>query len=243
VAGRPGMGKTSLALNIALHAAKIGRAPLVFSMEMSESQLTQRLIAAESGIPSQRLRLGEIANDEWPAYGKAVGELSKHKLLIDDTPALSVMELKTKARREHARLSNGLNLIVVDYIQLMRGDGKSETRHQEVSYISRSLKGLARELNVPILALSQLSRKCESRHDKRPMLSDLAESGTIEQAADIIMFIYRDEIYNPDTEFPNIAEIIVGKHRHGPTGIFSTYFKKAITQFCDLEVRTQPLNY
>jgi replicative DNA helicase len=160
---------------------------------------------------------------------------------LDDTPAISVMELRTKARRLEAEY--GLDLLIVDYLQLMRGNVRAENRQQEISFISRSLKELARELKVPVLALSQLSRAVESRHDKRPLLSDLRESGSIEQDADVVMFVYRDELYNPDTEFPNIAEIIVAKHRSGPTGNFSVYFKKQLAQFLDLEVRTQPLDY
>ena len=242
VAGRPGMGKTSLGMSIALQAARRwDKRVAIFSLEMSDEQLVQRLLSAETGINSQRLRLGQIHDDEWPVFIQATSLLSDTAIFIDDTPAISVMELRTKARRLEAE--HGLDLIIVDYMQLMRGDTRNENRQQEISFISRSLKELARELNVPVMALSQLSRAVESRHDKRPMLSDLRESGSIEQDADVVMFVYRDEVYNPDTEFPNIAEIIVAKHRSGPTGMFSVYFKKSLAQFVDLEVRTQPLDY
>lgn len=242
LAGRPGMGKTSLGLSIALQAArKWDKRIAIFSLEMSDEQLVQRLLSAETGIDSQRLRLGQIREQEWPVLMQATQLLANTSVFIDDTPAISVMELRTKARRIEAEY--GLDLIIVDYLQLMRGSARSENRQQEISFISRSLKELARELKVPVLALSQLSRAVESRHDKHPMLSDLRESGSIEQDADVVMFVYRDEIYNPDTEFPNIAEIIVAKHRSGPVGQFQVYFKKELTQFIDLETRTQPLDY
>jgi replicative DNA helicase len=242
LAGRPGMGKTSLGLSIALQAArKWDKRIAVFSLEMSDEQLVQRLVSAETGIDSQRLRLGEIKDDEWSTLLQATNLLANTQIFIDDTPAISALELRTKSRRLHAE--HGLDMVIVDYLQLMRGDFRSENRQQEISFISRSLKALARELNIPILALSQLSRQVESRHDKRPMLSDLRESGSIEQDADAVLFIYRDEVYNPDSEFPNIAEIILSKHRSGPTGIFSVYFKKHLAQFVDLEVRRQPLEY
>jgi replicative DNA helicase len=242
LAGRPGMGKTSLGLSIALQAArKWDKRIAVFSLEMSDEQLVQRLVSAETGIDSQRLRLGDIKDDEWSTLIQATNLLANTQIYIDDTPAISALELRTKSRRLHAE--HGLDMVIVDYLQLMRGDFRSENRQQEISFISRSLKALARELNIPILALSQLSRQVESRHDKRPMLSDLRESGSIEQDADAVLFIYRDEVYNPDSEFPNIAEIILSKHRSGPTGIFSVYFKKHLAQFVDLEVRRQPLDY
>ena len=242
MAGRPGMGKTSLGLSIALQASRRWQKRVaLFSLEMSDEQLVQRLVSAETGIDSQRLRLGNIKTDEWATFYQAIQLLSETSIYIDDTPAISALELRTKARRLHAE--HGLDLLIVDYLQLMRGGSRNENRQQEISFISRSIKALARELNIPVLALSQLSRQVESRHDKRPMLSDLRESGSIEQDADVVIFIYRDEIYNPDTEFPNIAEIIVSKHRSGPTGIFSVYFKKHLAQFVDLEVRKQPLEY
>lgn len=242
IAGRPGMGKTSLALSIALQAArKWDKRVGIFSLEMSNEQVVQRLVSAETGIDSQRLRLGAIHEDEWPVLVQATSLLSGTQIYIDDTPAISALEMRTKSRRIHAEY--GLDMIIVDYLQLMRGDFRSENRVQEISFISRSLKGLARELNIPVVALSQLSRAVESRHDKRPMLSDLRESGSIEQDADVVMFVYRDEIYDPDTEFPSIAELRVAKHRSGPTGIFSVYFKKELAQFVDLEVRRERLDY
>jgi replicative DNA helicase len=242
MAGRPGMGKTSLGLSIALQAARRWQKRVaLFSLEMSDEQLVQRLVSAETGIDSQRLRLGKIEADEWATFYQAIRLLSETSIFIDDTPAISALELRTKARRLHAE--HGLDLLIVDYLKLMRGGSRNENRQQEISFISRSIKALARELNIPVLALSQLSRQVESRHDKRPMLSDLRESGSIEQDADVVLFIYRDEIYNVDTEFPNIAEIIVSKHRSGPTGIFSVYFKKHLAQFVDLEIRKQPLEY
>ena len=242
MAGRPGMGKTSLALSIALQGARRWQKRVaLFSLEMSDEQLVQRLVSAETGIDSQRLRLGNIKADEWTTFYQAIRLLSETMVFIDDTPSISVLELRTKARRLHAE--HGLDLLIVDYLQLMRGGTRNENRQQEISFISRSIKGLARELNIPVLALSQLSRQVESRHDKRPMLSDLRESGSIEQDADVVLFIYRDEVYNQDTEYPNIAEIIVAKHRSGPTGVFSVYFKKHLAQFVDLEIRAQPLEY
>ncbi len=241
LAGRPGMGKTSLALSIALQAArKWDKRIAIFSLEMSDEQLVQRLLSGETGIDSQRLRLGHIQEHEEPILLQAATLLSNTSIFLDDTPAISVMDLRTKARRLEAE--HGLDLIIVDYLQLMRGT-RSENRQQEISFISRSLKELARELRVPVLALSQLSRAVESRHDKRPMLSDLRESGSIEQDADVVMFVYRDEVYNKDTEFPGVAEVIVAKHRSGPVGTFQVFFKKELTQFVDMETRTQPLDY
>ncbi|RME73541.1 MAG: replicative DNA helicase [Chloroflexi bacterium] len=242
MAGRPGMGKTSLALSIALQAARRHQKRIaIFSLEMSDEQLVQRLVSAETGIDSQRIRLGDIREDEWPTFMQATSLLANTQIFIDDTPAITAFDLRTKARRLHAE--HGLDLVIVDYLQLMSGDTRSENRQQEISFISRSIKSLARELNVPVLALSQLSRQVESRHDKRPMLSDLRESGSIEQDADVVLFIYRDEVYNPDTEHPNIAEIIVAKHRSGPTGKLQVYFKKNLAQFVDLEANVHHLEY
>jgi len=240
IAGRPGMGKTSLALSIAHHAARSWQKRVaVFSLEMSRQQLIDRLISAETGIDSQRLRNGTIREDEWPAYLQARAQMAELPIFIDDTPALSPFELRTRARRLHAE--HGLDLLILDYLQLMDGDKRSENRVQEITFISRQIKALARELNIPVLALSQLSRKCEERADKRPMLSDLRESGAIEQDADVVIFVYRDDVYNPDTQFPNIAELIVGKHRNGPTGVFSVYFKKHLAQFVALEIKRTTL--
>lgn len=241
LAARPGVGKTSLAISLAQNAArKYSKRVAVFSLEMSNEQLVQRMLAAETGIDSQRLRLGDIrGEEEWHKLMVAAAALSEANIFIDDTPALSAMELRTKARRLYAE--HDLDLVVVDYLQLMRGDSRSENRVQEISAISRGLKGLARELNVPVLALSQLSRAVESRQDKRPILSDLRESGSIEQDADVVLFIYREEMYLEDTERQNIADIIVSKHRNGPTGTVSLYFRKELTQFSDLAILRQEL--
>ncbi len=233
VAGRPAMGKTSLALNIAYNAALKNQRIAIFSLEMSNEQLVQRLIASETGISSHRLRTGKLKEEEWPRFTQAAEHLSKQMVFVDDTPSISAMQMRTKCRRLHAE--HGLDLVIVDYLQLMQGDHRSENRVQEISYISRMLKSLARELNVPVVAASQLSRAVEQRHDKRPLLSDLRESGSIEQDADIVMFIYRDEVYNPETPMKNIAEVIVSKHRHGPTGTVELYFEKELTRFMELE--------
>ena len=243
LAGRPGMGKTSLALSIGLQAArKWQKKVAIFSLEMSDEQLVGRLISAETNIDSRRLRLGDIKENEWPKFLEATNLLSSAPIYINDMPAISIFEFRNEAMRLYAEY--GLDLLIIDYLQLMRGTGdKKQNREQEISDISRGIKALAKEIRIPILALSQLNRDCESRSDKRPRLSDLRESGSLEQDCDVALFIYRDELYNPDTEFPNIAEIIVGKHRNGPTGVFSVYFKKYITQFVDLEVRHQPLEY
>ncbi len=242
LAARPGVGKTSLALNIAVNAAKrYGQRVAFFSLEMSSEQLVQRLLAAETGINQQRLRLGEIADDEWPILMEAAGVLSETLLFIDDTPAVSALELRTKARRLQAE--HGLDMVIVDYLQLMRGDTRSENRVQEISYISRALKSLARELEVPPIALSQLSRAVESRSDHKPVLSDLRESGAIEQDADVVMFIYREDMVKENTERKNIADIIVAKHRNGPTDTVPLYFDKSLTRFADLELTREPLGY
>jgi len=233
VAGRPAMGKTSLVLNIARNAAIKKQRIAVFSLEMSNEQLVQRLIASETGISSHRLRTGKLEEDEWNKFAQATSILSEQHIFVDDTPSISAMQMRTKCRRLHAE--HGLDIIIVDYLQLMQGDRRSENRVQEISYISRMLKSLARELNVPVMAASQLSRAVEQRHEKRPVLSDLRESGSIEQDADIVMFIYRDEVYNPETPMKNIAEIIVSKHRHGPTGSVELYFEKELTRFRELE--------
>jgi replicative DNA helicase len=242
LAARPGVGKTSLALNIAVNAAKRhGQRVAFFSLEMSNEQLVQRLLAAETGIDQQRLRLGEIQDDEWQMLVEAAGVLSDTLLFIDDTPAMSALELRTKARRLQAEF--GLDLVVVDYLQLMRSDARVENRVQEISYITRSLKSLARELEAPLIALSQLSRAVESRSDHKPILSDLRESGSIEQDSDIVMFIYREELVKENTERKNIADIIVAKHRNGPTDTVPLYFNKELTRFADLEMVREPLEY
>jgi replicative DNA helicase len=241
LAARPSVGKTALALSFAHNAAKkYDQRVAFFSLEMSNEQVVQRLISAETGINAQRLRRGEIEQDEWGRFAKATSDLAESHFYIDDTPGVSALELRTKARRLHAEV--GVDLIVVDYLQLMRGDYRAENRVQEISSISRALKALARELNVPVLALSQLSRGVESRTDKRPVLSDLRESGALEQDADVVMFIYRDEMYNENTERPNLADIMVAKHRNGPTGTVSLYFRKELAQFLEAEVRRQEVD-
>jgi len=240
VASRPGVGKTSLLLAMALTAARRYKQRVaVFSLEMSCEQLVQRLMSSETGIDSQRLRLGDLQESEWPRFVEAAGRLSDTMLFVDDTPSISALQLRTKARRLHAEY--GLDLIMVDYLQLMSGDVRVENRVQEISYISRALKGLARELNLPVVAASQLSRAVELRGDKKPILSDLRESGSIEQDADVVMFIYRDEMYNPDSELKNIADIIVAKHRHGPTGTVQLFFRKQLAHFVDAEVYQRSL--
>uniref|UniRef100_A0A540VLV8 Replicative DNA helicase n=1 Tax=Litorilinea aerophila TaxID=1204385 RepID=A0A540VLV8_9CHLR len=243
LAGRPGMGKTSFALSIAQNAAKrYGARVAIFSLEMSSEQLVQRLLSMETGIDSHRLRLGDVHEEEWPILLEAANMLASTNIFIDDTPAASVTEIRTKARRLYAE--HGLDLILIDYMQLMTGQGgRNENRQQEISYISRSLKALARELNVPVIALSQLSRAVESRADKRPMLSDLRESGSIEQDADVVLFIYREDYYIEDTDRQNIADVLVAKHRHGSTGTASLYFRKELTQFRDLEIQRTDLEY
>jgi replicative DNA helicase len=234
-ARRPGMGKTSLMLNVAMNAVRSKARVGFFSLEMSNEQLVQRLISTETGINSQKLRLGQLDDREWDLFVHATNNVSKLQLYLDDTPALSVLQLRTKARRldrEH-----GLDLIVVDYLQLMTAGlgNRNENRVQEISYISRGLKELARELEIPILAGAQLSRAVEQRTDKRPQLSDLRESGSIEQDADVVMFIYRDDVYNEASDRPNEADIIVAKHRNGPTGSAVLYFRKQLTQFANIK--------
>jgi replicative DNA helicase len=246
LAARPGMGKSSLAMSVAETAASRYDARVaIFSLEMSNEQLVQRLLAMVTGIDSHALRMGNIDESEWPILLEAANQLSGVNIFIDDTPAASVTEIRTKARRLYAE--HGLDMIIIDYMQLMSGQGGSskgsENRQQEISYISRSLKGLARELNVPVIALSQLSRAVESRADKKPMLSDLRESGSIEQDADVVLFIYREDYYIEDTDRQNIADIIVAKHRHGETGTVSLFFKKELTQFTDLETVRTELEY
>lgn len=242
VAGRPGMGKSSLGMSIAHNAALKYKAVIAFfSLEMSAEQLVQRLIAGETGISSQRLRAGDIRDIEWDKLAKAGGRLADTMIFIDDTPSPSPMEIRTKARRLAAEY--GLDLVIVDYLQLMRGGVRSENRVQEISYISRALKSLARELNVPVIAMSQLSRAVETRQDKRPILSDLRESGSIEQDADVVIFIHREEMYDKDTERKNIADILVSKHRNGPTGQVSLRFVSEETRFVDLATYHEDVMY
>ncbi|RMG91684.1 MAG: replicative DNA helicase [Chloroflexi bacterium] len=235
VAARPGMGKTSLQNAIALTAAmRYRKRVAIFNLEMSGEQLVQRMIAAETKIDSQRLRRGDLKEHEWPIFMEAIGRLSETSIFIDDTPNITPNQLRTKCRRLYAE--HGLDLVMIDYLQLMQAERTTNNRVQEISEISRGLKSLARELDVPVLAAAQLSRAVEQRQDKRPLLSDLRDSGSIEQDADIVMFIYRDEYYNPDTtDRPNIAEINVAKHRNGPTGTIDLYWHSKLATFRNLQ--------
>ncbi|MGH2457739.1 MAG: replicative DNA helicase [Chloroflexota bacterium] len=240
IAGRPGVGKTGFALSIVRNAAtRFNAASAIFSLEMSTEQLVQRLLCMEAAVDSQRIRTGFIDEFEWRRISEAFGVLSDAPIFIDDSASISTSELRMKARRLKAE--HDLKLIVVDYLQLMQGRGL-ENRVQEVSEISRSLKALARELDLPVIALSQLSRAVESRQDHRPVLSDLRESGSIEQDADIVMFIHREELYNPNTDRKNIADVILAKHRNGPVGQVPVRFFPSQTRFADLEVYRQPDN-
>ncbi len=234
VAARPSMGKTAFALGVAYGAAvQHGRTVGIFSLEMSAEQLVQRLLSTESGIDSHKIRLGNIDDREWEEISRAFGRLSEAKIFIDDSASAGIMDIRSKARRLQAE--QGLDLVIVDYLQLMSGR-RSENRVQEISEISRGLKGLARELNVPVVALSQLSRAVESRSDHRPLLSDLRDSGAIEQDADIVMFIYREEKYDVHSDRKGIAELIVAKHRNGPVDTVNLRFFEATARFADLEL-------
>ncbi|MGI6629665.1 MAG: replicative DNA helicase [Bacillota bacterium] len=233
VAARPAMGKTSFCLNIAQNlGVKHGKTVAIFSLEMSKEQLVQRMLCAEARVDQSKVRTGYVNEDEWRRLSMALAPLAEAKIYLDDTPGITVMEMRAKARRLKAE--KGLDLIVIDYIQLMQGTRRSENRQQEISEISRSLKALARELEVPVLALSQLSRAVEQSTDKRPNLSHLRESGALEQDADVVIFIHRPEYYDPDTEQKGIAEIIVAKHRNGPVGKAELAFLKEYTKFLDL---------
>lgn len=233
VAARPSMGKTSFALNVALHVALEAKIPVaIFSLEMSREQLIQRMLSSEAGIDGQRLRTGFLDEEDWLLLTTAMARLSEAPIFIDDTPSITVMDIRAKARR--LVQERGQALILLDYLQLVNSRRAFESRQQEITEISRGLKALARELQVPVVALSQLSRAVEQRQDKRPVLSDLRESGAIEQDADVVAFIYRDEYYNPDTEKKGIAEIIIGKQRNGPTGLVQLAFLKDSMRFRDL---------
>ena len=236
LAARPSMGKTALVLNLVTHVAMKEKAPvLFFSLEMSKEQLVQRMLCAEAEIDAQRIRTGDISETDFSKLASAMGRLGDSPIFIDDTPNMTVMDMRAKARKLMIERQNEpIGMIVVDYLQLMQGRAGStgmENRQNEIAAISRGLKGLARELRCPVIALSQLSRAVESRDDKRPMLSDLRESGSIEQDADVVMFIYRDEYYNKETDKPGIAEIIIAKQRNGPTGTVSLIFRNNITRF------------
>lgn len=236
IAGRPGQGKSGFLLSAAKNAALLHKKHVaIFSLEMSNEQVVQRLLAQETGIDSQRLRNGKLNDEEWPLLTHAIEVLSDTHIYLDDTPAITPLALRTKCRRLHMEF--GLDLIILDYIQLMGGDNRTENRVQEVSYISRNLKILARELNVPVLAAAQLSRAVEQRTDKRPVLSDLRESGSLEQDADVVMFIYRPDQYEKDTVKQNVAEIIISKHRNGPTGSIELVFMNHLAKFVDAATR------
>lgn len=234
IAARPAMGKTTFCLNIAQYVAIHEQVPIaIFSLEMSKEQLVTRMLCAEAQVNAQRVRTGYMQEDDWRNLAQAAGPLAEGQIYIDDTPGITVMEMRARARRLKAE--HGLGLIIVDYLQLMQGSKRTENRQQEISDISRSLKGLARELEVPVIALSQLSRAVEQRTNKRPMLSDLRESGALEQDADLVGFIYRDEYYDPDSEEKNIAEIIIAKQRNGPVDTVRLRFFKEFTAFKNLE--------
>ena len=240
IAARPSMGKTAFALNIAQHMAfKQNKSVAIFSLEMSKEQLINRLFALEGNIEATHLRNGKLDESEWDKLAEAASIIGDSGLIIDDTPGISVSALRSKCRKY--KLEKGLDCIFIDYLQLMTGSGRIESRQQEISEISRSLKGLARELNVPVVALSQLSREVEKRPDKRPMMSDLRESGAIEQDADVIMFIYRDDYYHEDTERKNISDIIIGKQRNGPVGTVELAWIPQYTKFGNIEKRCRDI--
>ncbi len=244
LAARPSMGKTSLAMNIVQYAALINKTPTaVFSLEMSMEQLALRMLCSVGRVDAQRVRTGRLHDSDWPKLTRATGMLTDAPIYIDDTPGLSVLEMRAKARR--LKSEHDLGLVVVDYLQLMQGRSRSENRNQEISDISRSLKAMAKELDVPVMALSQLNRSLESRTDKRPQMADLRESGAIEQDADVIMFIYRDEVYNKSQDNPNkgIAEVIIGKQRNGPTGIVQLTFLGEYTTFENYTRQVAPPAY
>ena len=234
IAARPSMGKTAFVLNIAQHVAfRMHKTVAIFSLEMSKEQLVNRMFSLESNVDAQNLRNGTLSDVEWEKLIESAGVIGKSNLIIDDTAGISISELRSKCRK--FKLEHNLEMIIIDYLQLMSGSGRSESRQQEISEISRSLKSLARELNVPVLALSQLSRAVEQRPDKRPMMSDLRESGAIEQDADVIMFIYRDDYYNKDSERKGISEIIIAKQRNGPIGTVDLVWLPEYTKFANKE--------
>lgn len=234
IAARPSMGKTAFVLNVAQYVAFHENIPTaIFSLEMAKEQLVNRLFSLESRVDAQTLRSGNLNDSDWEKLIEGAGVIGGSRLLIDDTPGISISELRSKCRK--FKLEHDLKLIIIDYLQLMSGNGKNDSRQQEISEISRSLKGLARELNVPVIALSQLSRAVEQRPDHRPMLSDLRESGAIEQDADVVMFIYRDDYYHKDSDVKNIAEIIIAKQRNGPIGTVNLVWLPQYTKFANME--------
>lgn len=234
VGARPSMGKTALGLNLVQNAAvRAGKSCAIFSLEMSAEQVATRLLGAECGVNMEHLRTGAMTDDDWIRLVDGLGTLSEASIYVDDTGGITLSEIRSKCRK--LKIEHGLDLIMIDYLQLMSGSGRSDNRQQEISEISRGLKMLARELNVPVIALSQLSRALEARADHRPMMSDLRESGAIEQDADVIMFIYRDEYYHPDSEEKGVAEIIVAKQRNGPVGTVKLHYEGACVRFSNLE--------
>ena len=241
LAARPSMGKTAFVLNVVDHVAVKKRIPcMVFSLEMSKEQLVNRMLSMESNVDTQKLRTGTLTDYDWDAVVEGVGIIGNSSLIIDDTPGISISELRSKCRK--MKLEQGLGMIIIDYLQLMTGSGKtSDNRQQEISEISRSLKALARELKAPVVALSQLSRACESRADHRPMLSDLRESGAIEQDADVVMFLYRDDYYNKDSEMKDIAEVIIAKQRNGPIGTVNLVWMPQYTKFANATRQPEPM--
>ncbi len=235
IAARPSMGKTTFSLNIAENAAlREGKSVVIFSLEMSKEQLAYKLLCSEANVDMLKLRTGNLDDDDWERIARATGPLSKAKIYIDDTAGLSVMEMRSKCRK--IKMEHGIDMILIDYLQLMSGSSGSESRQQEVSEISRSIKALAKEMECPVIALSQLSRAPEQRADHRPMLSDLRESGSIEQDADVVMFLYRDEYYNKETEEKNIGECIIAKQRNGPVGTVKMAWIGAHSKFANLEL-------
>jgi replicative DNA helicase len=240
LAGRPGMGKTSMAMQIPLYLAKRhSKRSLIFSLEMSKKELVRRLISAESRIEEKRIKAAQFSADEWTKYHDALRQISGLPIYIDDGATLTASMLRARIMSHYNK--TGLDLVIVDYLQLMDGEGRrNDNRQQEVTEISRACKKIARELNIPVIGLSQLSRKCEERSDKRPILSDLRESGALEQDSDIVIFLYRDEVYNPKA-IPDTAEAIIAKHRSGPTGVVPLFYQKRFTYFVNIEVKTQQL--
>ncbi|WP_066506813.1 replicative DNA helicase [Abyssisolibacter fermentans] len=234
VAARPSMGKSAFTVNVAQNCAlRYGASVAIFSLEMSIGQIVQRMLSAESHVELQKIISGDLNDEEWSRLGRSMGPLGSAKIFIDDTAGITLNDMKAKCRK--LKIEQGLDLVMIDYLQLMNGDGRSENRQQEISAISRGLKGMARELDIPIIALSQLSRAPELRADHRPILSDLRESGAIEQDADVVMMLYRDEYYNKDTEKKNIGEIIITKQRNGPTGTVDLVFMGKYTKFLNME--------
>ena len=234
IAARPSMGKTAFVLNLVDYISVKKNLPcMIFSLEMSKEQLVNRMLSMDSNVDSQKLRTGSLTDSDWDAVVEGIGIIGGSKLIIDDTPGISITELRSKCRK--MKLEYGLSMIIIDYLQLMSGSGRGgDNRQQEISEISRSLKALAREMNAPVVALSQLSRACETRQDHRPMLSDLRESGAIEQDADVVMFLYRDDYYNKDTDKPNVAEVIIAKQRNGPIGTVELLWRPEYTKFVNM---------